>query len=72
MHLLNLFHSACLVLFGVIFSRMSAKVYIIFDKEHYNCIMYGIIVTALLYLLPLLGIVGLSWYHGEESESDVE
>ena len=70
-HLLNLFHSICLVLFGVMFSKMSAKVYLIFDKKYYNRIMNGIIATALLYLLPLLGIVGLSWYHGEENESDI-
>ena len=47
---------------------MSGNIYLIFNKEHYNCIMNGIIMTALIYFLPLLGILGLSWYHGTSYE----
>ena len=66
-HILNIFHSTCFVILGWMLLRMASNTNLVFKKEHYKCILNCILAAALLYLLPLFGIIGLSWYHGDDA-----
>ena len=49
---------------------MSKNTYLIFKEEHYGRIFKYIMLALLLYFLPLLGLIGLSYYHGETKAED--
>ena len=71
--MLNLIHSILFVALSLFVQHMSQRSYLIFKKEHYNFIRILPILAVLLYLIPLFGIIGLSWYHGggqEDASSD--
>ena len=62
--MLNLIHSILFLLLGVFVQNMSQRSYLIFKKEHYTFIRILPFLAVFLYLIPLFGIIGLSWYHG--------
>lgn len=49
---------------------MAQNTYLIFKEEHYSRIFKYIMLALLLYFLPLLGLIGLSYYHGETQAED--
>ena len=69
-HILNICHSLTFCVLGIFVQRMSAQTYLIFKKEHYGCILNFIVTTAFLYVVPLFGIIILSYVHGEEYSKD--
>lgn len=69
-HVLNLVHSLAFVILAAYLLRMAKNTYLVFKKEHYGCILKSIFGTALLYLLPLIGIIALSYVKGESDTDD--
>jgi len=65
-HILNICHSLIFFVLGIFVMRMAAQTYLILKKEHYGCILNFIVTMAILYSVPLFGIIFLSYVHGEE------
>ena len=68
-HLYTLFHGAAFVVLGFLLVRKASNTNLIFKKEYYKLILNWIIVIALLYFVPLIAVLGLSWYHGDDNET---
>ena len=70
--MLNLVHSLAFVVLAAYVLRMASNTYLVFKKEHYGCILKSIFGTALLYLLPLIGIIALSYVKGGDDSADTD
>ena len=63
-HLLNIFQSGCFLVVALYIYRMATQSYLIFREDHYNLLFKITFFAFMLYFLPLLGIITLSYFHG--------
>ena len=69
-HMLNIFHSACFLVIALFIYRMATRSYLIFHEDHYSMLLKMTFLAFMLYFLPLLGIIGLSYIHGTAGDND--